>query len=156
MSVAMTNCGRAGWYSDRRGYRYAESDPLSGRPWPPLPEPFLALARRAAARCGHDRFDPDVCLINRYAPGARMSLHQDRDEGNLTAPIVSLSLGLEAMFLWGGGQRGDRPRRIPLVHGDAVVWGGASRLTFHGVAPLKDGEHPLVGRQRYNLTFRHR
>jgi alkylated DNA repair protein (DNA oxidative demethylase) len=154
MSVAMTNCGRKGWFSDRRGYRYADTDPLSGKAWPPLPALFLDLARRAAQVAGFTDYDPDVCLINRYQPGARMSLHQDRDEGNLTAPIVSLSLGLPAIFQFGGSQRSDRPQRLKVLHGDAVVWGGPARLNFHGVSPLADGEHPMLGRQRINLTFR--
>ena len=154
MSVAMTNCGAAGWVSDRRGYRYDPVDPDSGRPWPPMPELFATLARRAAAHCFYPDFLPDVCLINLYRPGTRMGLHQDRDEGDLTAPIVSVSLGLPAVFLWGGSKRSDRPRRFPLLHGDLLVWGGPSRLNFHGIAPLKEGEHPLTGARRYNLTFR--
>lgn len=154
MSVAMTNCGRAGWVSDRRGYRYEALDPLSGRPWPPMPVEFAALAARAANEAGLGDFDPDVCLINRYEPGARLSLHQDRDERQLGAPIVSVSLGLPAVFLWGGLRRSDRPRRIDLSSGDVVVWGGPSRLVYHGVAPLADGVHELTGRCRINLTFR--
>lgn len=154
MSVAMTNCGEAGWVSDRSGYRYDPIDPENGQRWPAMPDVFLELAREAAARLGFAPYTPDVCLINRYAPGARLSLHQDRDEKGYVDPIVSISLGLPATFLWGGDKRADRPRRIHLVHGDVVVWGGPSRLRFHGVAPLKDGEHPLVGRKRINLTFR--
>jgi len=154
MSAAMTNCGAAGWVSDRRGYRYTPDDPLSGRPWPPMPSVFLDLAARAAAVAGYAGFSPDAGLINRYAPGARMALHQDRDEADLTAPIVSVSLGLPATFLWGGAERRDRARRIPLIHGDVVVWGGPSRLIFHGIDTLKDGDHPLTGALRYNLTFR--
>jgi len=154
MSVAMTNCGRAGWVSDRRGYRYETLDPLSGRPWPPMPEEFMDLAARAANEAGLGGFDPDVCLINRYEPGARLSLHQDRDERQLGAPIVSVSLGLPATFLWGGLRRSDRPRRIVLSSGDVVVWGGPSRLVYHGVAPLAEGMHELTGRCRINLTFR--
>jgi DNA oxidative demethylase len=154
MSVAMTNCGTAGWVSDRSGYRYDPVDPLSGKPWPPMPPAFLEIAQAAAARLGFEAFAPDACLINRYEPGARLSLHQDRDEKGYTDPIVSVSLGLPAIFLWGGEKRADRARRIPLVHGDVVVWGGPSRLRFHGVLPLKDGEHSMLGRQRLNITFR--
>lgn len=154
MSVAMTNCGRAGWITDRRGYRYDEKDPLSGRPWPPLPPDFAALAARAAATAGYPDFAPDVCLVNKYVPGARMALHQDRDERDFSAPIVSLSLGLGAVFLFGGLRRRDRPQRLRLDSGDVVVWGGPSRLVFHGVAPLAAGDHPLTGACRINLTFR--
>ena len=154
MSVAMTNCGQAGWVSDRTGYRYDQHDPLSGEPWPAMPAAFLDLATRAAADAGFAEFAPDACLINRYAPGTRLSLHQDRDERDLRAPIVSVSLGLPAVFLFGGLRRADRPARIRLAHGDVVVWGGPSRLAFHGVAPLADGDHPLLGRERINLTFR--
>lgn len=154
MSVAMTNAGRAGWVSDRRGYRYEPADPLSGQPWPAMPPLFLGLARRAAAALDFGGFDPDACLINRYAPGARLTLHQDQDEKDLGAPIVSVSLGLPATFLWGHGTRGGKLRRVPLAHGDVVVWGGPSRMIFHGVDVLKDGEHPLTGGLRYNLTFR--
>ena len=154
MSVAMTNCGELGWVSDRRGYRYDPVDPESGEPWPALPGTLRALARDAAARAGHADFMPDACLINRYAPGARLSIHQDRDEKDLRAPIVSVSLGLPATFLWGGDARGDKARRVALHHGDVVVWGGPSRLRFHGVLALKDGEHPFAGGHRINLTFR--
>jgi len=154
MSVAMTNCGHAGWVTDRSGYRYDEVDPESRKPWPAMPASFLALAARAAAEAGFDGFSPDACLITRYRPGARMSLHQDRDEDDFTAPIVSVSLGLPAIFLFGGSRRSDRPRRFRLEHGDIVVWGGPSRLFFHGIAPLADGEHAALGRQRINLTFR--
>lgn len=154
MSVAMTNCGQAGWVSDRTGYRYDQHDPLSGEPWPAMPAAFLDLARRAAAEAGFARFAPDACLINRYVPGTRLSLHQDRDERDLRAPIVSVSLGLPAVFLFGGLRRADRPARTRLAHGDVVVWGGPARLAFHGVAPLADGDHPLLGHERINLTFR--
>ncbi len=154
MSVAMTNCGEAGWVSDRTGYRYDRIDPESGRPWPPMPQAFIELAQSAAARLSFSPFEPDVCLINCYTPGTRLSLHQDRDEKGYVDPIVSVSLGLPAIFQWGGDKRSDRPQRVPLAHGDVVVWGGPSRLRFHGVLPLKEGEHPLVGRQRLNLTFR--
>ena len=154
MSVAMTNCGELGWVSDRRGYRYDPVDPESGLRWPALPESLRELARDAAARAGHADFTPDACLVNRYEPGARLSLHQDRDEKDLRAPIVSVSLGLPAVFLWGGHERGDPSRKLALYHGDVVVWGGPSRLRFHGVQPLKDGEHPFGGALRINLTFR--
>jgi alkylated DNA repair protein (DNA oxidative demethylase) len=154
MSVTMTNCGAAGWVSDRTGYRYDPIDPQSNLRWPGMPGVFADLATRAAARAGFGGFVPDACLINRYAPGARLSLHQDRNERDFGAPIVSVSLGLPAVFLFGGLKRSDRPRRVPLTHGDVVVWGGPARLAYHGVAPLADGEHPLLGRQRLNLTFR--
>lgn len=155
MSVAMTNCGELGWHSDRAGYRYVERDPLTGRPWPAMPEVMLALGQRAAQNAGFSGFKPDVCLINRYEPGARLSLHQDRDEGGFDAPIVSVSLGLPARFLFGGTERGDPCQRVPLGHGDVVVWGGPSRLAWHGVMPLADGLHPMTGALRYNITFRH-
>jgi alkylated DNA repair protein (DNA oxidative demethylase) len=154
MSVAMTNCGSMGWVTDRSGYRYDGVDPQSGKPWPVMPPSFRALAGQAAAQAGFDGFSPDACLINRYQPGARMSLHQDRDEADFGAPIVSVSLGLPAIFMFGGLARSDRPRRFRLQHGDVAVWGGRMRLAFHGVAPLADGEHALMGRQRINLTFR--
>jgi alkylated DNA repair protein (DNA oxidative demethylase) len=154
MSVAMTNCGDAGWVTDRSGYRYDGSDPQSGKSWPAMPSVFRALAERAAAEGGFNGFAPDACLINRYEPSARMSLHQDKDENDFAAPIVSVSLGLPAVFLFGGLKRTDKPRRFRLEHGDVVVWGGPSRLFFHGIAPLADGEHSLLGRQRINLTFR--
>jgi alkylated DNA repair protein (DNA oxidative demethylase) len=154
MSVAMTNCGRIGWVTDRTGYRYDASDPEAGKPWPAMPPSFRDLAARAVVQAGFDEFVPDACLINRYAPGARMSLHQDKDELDLGAPIVSVSLGLPATFLFGGLQRSDKPRRFRLEHGDIAVWGGRARLAFHGVAPLADGEHTVLGRQRINLTFR--
>jgi len=154
MSVAMTNCGTAGWLTDATGYRYDAVDPLSGERWPAMPDAFADLAREAASRCGFDGFVPDACLINCYAPGARLSLHQDKNERDYTAPIVSVSLGLPAVFLFGGTRRRERPRRVPLAHGDVVVWGGPARLRYHGVRPLPDGEHPVLGRQRLNLTFR--
>ncbi len=154
MPVAMTNCGSAGWVTDINGYRYDAADPETGERWPDMPPLLRNLAERAASRAGFAGFAPDVCLINRYVPGARMSLHQDKDELDLVAPIVSVSLGLPATFLFGGVKRSDKPRRFRLDHGDVAVWGGPSRLFFHGVAPLADGEHPLVGRQRINLTFR--
>lgn len=154
MSVAMTSCGDAGWVSDRRGYRYDPIDPDSGRPWPAMPNVFRELAAMAATQAGFGGFDPDVCLINRYVPGARLTLHQDRDERDGKAPIVSVSLGLPAVFQFGGPKRSDPTRRIPLVHGDVAVWGGPARFFHHGVLPLKPGCHPLTGEQRINLTFR--
>jgi len=154
MSVAMTNCGHLGWVTDRSGYRYDANDPETGRPWPAMPVALHRLAVEAAEQAGFQGFSPDACLINRYQPGARMSLHQDKDEKDFGAPIVSVSLGLPAVFLFGGLKRTDKPRRFRLEHGDVVVWGGPTRLVFHGVAPLADGEHLLMGRQRINLTFR--
>ena len=154
MSVAMTNCGNAGWITDRKGYRYTPDDPMTGRPWPPIPAMFRRLAESAAGAAGYPGFEPDACLMNLYEPGARLSLHRDENERDLTAPIVSVSLGLPAVFLFGGHQRGDQPRRIALESGDVVVWGGPLRLVYHGVAPLAEGEHPLTGRHRINLTFR--
>jgi alkylated DNA repair protein (DNA oxidative demethylase) len=150
----MTNCGAAGWVTDSRGYRYTRDDPASGEPWPPMPAVFESLAKRAAAAAGFADFRPDACLINRYAPGTKLSLHQDRNEADYTAPIVSVSLGLTAKFLFGGLKRNDRVTRIELRHGDVVVWGRAARLAYHGVDTLKDGEHPMTGRCRFNLTFR--
>ncbi|GAB3310288.1 DNA oxidative demethylase AlkB [Luteimonas notoginsengisoli] len=154
MSVAMSNCGEVGWISDRRGYRYAPCDPLDGRPWPAMPPLFAQLAAEAARAAGFEGFAPDACLINCYQPDTRLSLHQDRDERDLDAPIVSVSLGLPATFVFGGPARGDRVQRVPLRHGDVVAWGGASRLFHHGVLPLADGVHPALGARRVNLTFR--
>jgi alkylated DNA repair protein (DNA oxidative demethylase) len=154
MSVAMTNCGSLGWVSDRTGYRYESRDPVSGEPWPPMPAEFSALARSAAHSAGFSGFDPDACLINRYEPGARLTLHQDKDERDFGEPIVSVSLGLPAVFLFGGNRRREPQRRIPLEHGDVVVWGGPARLKHHGVLPLKDGIHEVLGSKRLNLTFR--
>jgi len=154
MSVAMSNCGAWGWTSDARGYRYTAIDPQSGAAWPPLPESLRGLARAAAARAGFAAFEPDACLINRYLPGARLSLHQDRDESDLSQPVVSVSLGLPATFLFGGLARADAAARIALRHGDVLVWGGPSRLRYHGVLPLADGVHPLLGAQRINLSLR--
>jgi alkylated DNA repair protein (DNA oxidative demethylase) len=154
MSVAMTNCGAMGWVSDRSGYRYTTHDPLSDQPWPPMPLVFSSLAENAARAAGFEDFKPDACLINRYVPGSRLTLHQDKDENDFSAPIVSVSLGLPAVFLFGGNARKDKHRRIPLQHGDVVVWGGPARLYHHGVLPLKDGNHSVLGRRRVNLTFR--
>lgn len=154
MSVDMTNCGAAGWVSDRHGYRYDAIDPSSGRRWPMMPAAFACLASDAATAAGFSGFQPDACLINRYAVAARLSLHQDKNERDFQAPIVSVSLGLPAVFLFGGLRRADRPSRVPLAHGDVVVWGGPSRLRYHGVLPLKPGDHSLLGPYRVNLTFR--
>ncbi len=154
MQVAMTNCGRFGWCSDRRGYRYDPRDPDSGQPWPSMPHAFLQLAADAADAADFPGYVPDACLINRYRPGTRLTLHQDRDEDDRVAPIVSVSLGLPATFLFGGFTRGDKTLRVPLAHGDVVVWGGVDRMRFHGVLPVKDGRHELHGAQRINLTFR--
>jgi DNA oxidative demethylase len=154
MSVAMTNCGAVGWVSDRSGYRYDRTDPDTGQGWPPMPSLFLSVAMTAAAVAGFSGYAPDVCLINRYVPGARLSLHQDRNELDDEAPIVSVSLGLSAIFLFGGLKRSDRSLRVPLEHGDVVVWGGPARMRFHGVLPLADGFHTETSAQRINLTFR--
>jgi alkylated DNA repair protein (DNA oxidative demethylase) len=154
MSVAMTNCGRAGWVSDRAGYRYDPIDPETGRPWPAMPGLFYDLAAEAADMVGFEGFEPDACLINRYEPGSRLSLHQDRNERDFGQPVVTVSLGLPAIFLWGGQRREDRAARVKLAHGDVSVWGGPNRLNFHGIKELADGSHPLTGQARYSLTFR--
>jgi alkylated DNA repair protein (DNA oxidative demethylase) len=154
MSVALSSCGTLGWTTDRSGYRYTRHDPQTGQPWPPMPEVFLELAQAAAREAGFTDFVPDSCLINRYVPGSKMSLHQDKDEKSYTAPIVSVSLGLPAMFLFGGFTRSAQSQRVPLLHGDIVVWGGVDRLRYHGVLPIKDGQHPRLGEQRINFTFR--
>jgi alkylated DNA repair protein (DNA oxidative demethylase) len=154
MSVAMTNCGARGWTTNQHGYLYSPDDPLTGRPWPPMPQPFRELADAASTAAGYPGFKPDACLINRYAPGAKLSLHQDKDEPNLQQPIVSVSLGLPAVFQFGGLKRNDPLVRVMLEHGDVVVWGGASRLFYHGILPLKPGHHSATGEARYNLTFR--
>jgi DNA oxidative demethylase len=154
MSVAMTNCGRLGWVSSASGYRYAERDPITEAPWPKMPLVVLELARDAAAAAGFAPFEPDACLVNRYEPGARLTLHQDKDERDFREPIVSVSLGVPAVFLFGGLKRKERPRRLDLVHGDVVVWGGPSRLRYHGVAALKSAQHPFAGSARINLTLR--
>jgi alkylated DNA repair protein (DNA oxidative demethylase) len=154
MSVAATNCGRAGWVSDRRSYRYDPVDPVTGQPWPAMPPSYREMAITAAHRAGFSAFQPDACLINRFTPGARLSLHQDRSERDTGHPVVTVSLGLPAMFLWGGTRRSDKPRAVPLTHGDVVVFGGVDRLRFHGVKELPEGHHPLAGPNRYSLTFR--
>jgi len=154
MSVALSSCGALGWTTDRSGYKYTRNDPQTGQPWPEMPEVFFQLAQAAAREAGFTDFVPDSCLINRYVPGARMSLHQDKDEGSYAAPIVSVSLGLPATFLFGGFERSDKSLRVPLLNGDIVVWGGVDRLRYHGVLPIKDGHHPRLGEQRINFTFR--
>ncbi len=154
MSVAMTNCGAFGWVTDRTGYRYDTIDPVSGRHWPPMPDDFLRLATGAATAAGFQNFIPDACLINCYEPGTRLTLHQDKDEQDYSQPIVSVSLGIPAVFLFGGLKRADKSIRVRLTHGDVVVWGGPARLRYHGVMPLNEGYHPVVGGRRINLTFR--
>jgi alkylated DNA repair protein (DNA oxidative demethylase) len=154
MSVALSSCGTWGWTTDRSGYQYTRDDPQTGNPWPEMPEVFFELAQAAAREAGFAAFVPDSCLINRYVPGAKMSLHHDKDENSYAAPIVSVSLGLPATFLFGGFERGDKSQRVPLFHGDIVVWGGVDRLRYHGVLPIKDGHHPRLGEQRINFTFR--
>jgi alkylated DNA repair protein (DNA oxidative demethylase) len=154
MSVALSNCGALGWTSDRRGYRYTAIDPESGRAWPALPDILMRLAQAAAAEAGFADFVPDACLINRYEPGTKLSLHQDRNERDMAAPVVSISLGIAAMFQFGGHRRNDPTQRVPLFHGDVVVWGGPDRLRYHAVLPLKPAQHPLMGACRINLTFR--
>jgi alkylated DNA repair protein (DNA oxidative demethylase) len=154
MSAALSSCGTLGWTTDRTGYRYTRNDPQTDRPWPQMPEVFFQLAQAAAREAGFPEFMPDSCLINRYVPGAQMSLHQDKDEKSYAAPIVSVSLGLPAMFLFGGFERSDKSQRVPLLHGDIVVWGGVDRLRYHGILPIKDGQHSRLGEQRINFTFR--
>jgi alkylated DNA repair protein (DNA oxidative demethylase) len=154
MSVAITNCGALGWTSDRNGYRYSRIDPDSGRPWPDIPEVFMRLADQAAGAAGFDDFVPDACLINRYEIGTRLTLHQDKNERDYAAPIVSVSLGIPAVFLFGGDARADKAARVALHHGDVVVWGGPDRLRYHGILPLKAASHPVVGEHRINFTFR--
>jgi alkylated DNA repair protein (DNA oxidative demethylase) len=154
MSVAMTNCGALGWVTDRKGYRYASVDPETNTPWPAMPNVFMDLAREAATKAGYPSFVPDACLVNRYEPGARLTLHQDKNENDFEEPIVSVSLGLPAVFLFGGLERSDKTVRVLVSHGDVLVWGGPARLRYHGVNPLKDGSHPLACGYRFNLTFR--
>lgn len=154
MSVGMTSCGEFGWVTDRTGYRYDACDPLTGRDWPAMPEAFWRLAVAAAEEAGFAGFAPDSCLVNRYEPGSRLTLHQDKNERDFSQPIVSVSLGLPAVFLFGGAQRSDPAERLTLWHGDVLVWGGPDRLRYHGVMPLKDGWHSQLGRVRINLTFR--
>jgi alkylated DNA repair protein (DNA oxidative demethylase) len=154
MSAAMTNCGALGWVSDRRGYRYDANDPATNKSWPLMPASFRQLATLAAAEAGFDDFLPDACLINQYQVGASMGLHQDKNELEFNQPIVSVSLGIPAIFQFGGLARTDKTIKIPLKHGDIVVWGGDARLKFHGIATIKSNKHPIFGAYRYNLTFR--
>ena len=154
MSVPLSNCGALGWTSSRAGYRYRADDPDSGRPWPAMPAVLMQLGQSAADEAGFAGFAPDAALINRYRPGTRLSLHQDRNERDFSQPIVSISLGVPALFLWGGASRAERPVRVPLFHGDVAVWGGVDRLRFHGVAPIADAQHPLTGPERINVTLR--
>jgi DNA oxidative demethylase len=154
MSAAMTNCGSLGWITDQKGYRYQPLDPLTGKPWPAMPAVFETLAIQAAALAGFDHFKPDACLINEYVVGAKMSLHQDKNERDMSQPVVSVSLGITANFLFGGVNRQDKTQKILLQHGDVVVWGGVDRLRYHGILPLKMASHPLLGERRINFTFR--
>lgn len=154
MSVKTSSCGDYGWVTDHQGYRYSKTDPLTGQRWPQMPQELYALATRGAAEVGFDRFTPDSCLINCYRPGSKMGLHQDKDERDRSAPIVSLSFGLPVTFMFGGLKRSDAVKRFTLEHGDLLVWGGCSRMAYHGVAPLKTGDHPMLGPVRLNLTFR--
>lgn len=154
MAAGMTSAGACGWVSDARGYRYETSDPETGAAWPAMPAVFRALAEAAAAAAGFPDFAPDTCLLNRYAPGAGMGLHRDGDERDFAAPIVSVSLGLPAVFLVGGAEKTQKARPVPLASGDVLVFGGAARLLFHGIRPVKQGRDPLFGPFRYNLTFR--
>ena len=154
MSAAITGCGDYGWISDRRGYRYSKTDPLTSQPWPTMPEILKEIAQQCADKAGYANFNPDACLINRYEAKSKMSLHQDKDEQDFTAPIVSISLGVPATFLFGGLSRSDKTIKVPVTHGDVVVWGGSSRLFFHGVSPIKQNYHPFWGEHRINITFR--
>ena len=154
MSVRTSSCGDFGWITDKKGYRYTDTDPITEKPWPPMPETLKTLAEQAAAKCGFESFSPNACLINVYHPGAAMGLHQDKDESDFSQPIVSFSFGLPVTFLWGGLKRGGSPQKVTLQHGDVLVWGGPDRLRYHGVKKLADGQHPLTGNVRVNLTFR--
>jgi alkylated DNA repair protein (DNA oxidative demethylase) len=154
MSVALSSCGQFGWTTDRSGYQYTRLDPHTGQPWPPMPDVFMELAQSAAQAAGFADFIPDACLINRYIPGAKLALHQDKDERGYEWPVVSVSLGIPAMFLFGGHARSDATQKVPLFHGDVVVWGGEDRLRYHGVMPIRQAEHSQLGEQRINFTFR--
>jgi DNA oxidative demethylase len=153
-SAAMTNCGQLGWVSDRKGYRYEALNPLTGKSWPAMPVSFFQLAQNAALEAGFSDFKPDACLINQYKVGASMGLHQDKNELDFTQPILSVSLGIPAIFKFGGLSRSDKPIKIRLTHGDIVVWGGDARLNYHGIIPLQPNNHAVLGPYRYNLTFR--
>jgi alkylated DNA repair protein (DNA oxidative demethylase) len=154
MSAAMTNCGDLGWISNSNGYRYDALDPQTRKPWPAMPISFLELAQNAAIEAGFNDFKPDACLVNQYKVGASMGLHQDKNELDFTQPIVSVSLGIPATFQFGGLSRSDKPIKMLLTHGDIVVWGGDSRLKYHGIMPLKPNIHGVLGPYRFNLTFR--
>ena len=154
MSVAMTNCGPVGWHSDASGYRYVDRDPESGRPWPGIPEEFAALALAAATAAGFARFAPDCCLVNRYAVGTQMGTHRDFDELDLRQPIVSVSIGLPAVFVWRGATRSSPPLAVRVIDGDVLVWGGQARAGYHGVRRLAAPAHAAADAFRYNLTFR--
>lgn len=154
MAVAITNCGPLGWISTVKGYRYSSTDPMTGRPWPGMPASFHTLAVQAAHAAGFEGFNPGVCIINRYTVGTHLHMHQDRDETRDAQPVVSVSLGLPAKFRFGGQGKGQPARLVPLEHGDVAVWGGRSRMAYHGIAPLEPGTHPLTGDVRLNLTFR--
>lgn len=154
MSVATTSCGALGWVGDTTGYGYSAVDPISQLPWPTIPNSFIQLAQTAASAAGFDDFLPDACLINQYQVGTKMGLHRDKDERDFTQPIVSVSLGIPARFQFGGNKRSDKPIQILLSHGDVVVWGGASRMFYHGVMTIQPNHHPKLGNTRINLTFR--
>ncbi len=154
MSAAMTNCGAWGWVTDADGYRYSDIEPETGRTWLPIPAVWIQWVNLFCQRAGLGTFNPDACLINRYAPGAGMGLHQDKDEKDLAIPIVSFSLGAPVLFRWGGLNRQEPVSEFLLEHGDVLVWGGADRMRFHGVKKLRRYQHPLTGHYRYNLTFR--
>lgn len=154
MSVHTSNCGEAGWISDRRGYRYVKQDPLNGKPWPDLPIAFKSVAQDAAIEAGFSAYEPDVCLINRYRPGNQMGAHQDKDEQDFTQPIVSVSLGIDARFFVIGPEKRGSSTAVDLTDGDVLVFGGPARKFFHGVRKLRESIHPALGAVRWNLTFR--
>ncbi|THJ30850.1 DNA oxidative demethylase AlkB [Lampropedia aestuarii] len=154
LSVRTTSCGTHGWSSDPTGYSYVRHHPLTDQAWPEIPAAWSALATEAAQEAGFAQFAPDTCLINQYGLDSKMALHQDRSEQDLRQPVVSISLGMSALFLWGGMQRSDKPAHVLLHHGDMVVWGGVDRLRFHGIKHLTGAPHPQLGAMRYNLTLR--
>ena len=154
MSVRTSNCGEVGWISDRRGYRYVKTDPITDMPWHPMPDLFASLASRAALDAGFPGFRPDACLINHYSPGTQMGAHQDSDESDFTQPIVSVSLGIDARFFVIGAQKRGKSIPVDLSDGDVMVFGGPARRHYHGVRRLKEAIHPLYGAARVNLTFR--